>query len=114
MMLILLQALQRFFASLVQSANTSFDALLESLISAAKPSHSGSLAKQALSSIAKCVAVLCLAAGDQKCASTIEMLKVILKDDNTTNSVSPVPERICLLIFICAMSLPFDVILSVF
>jgi cullin-associated NEDD8-dissociated protein 1 len=55
-------------------------ALLESLISAAKPSHSGSLAKQALSSIAKCVVVLCLAAGDQKCASTIEMLKGILKD----------------------------------
>lgn len=91
-----LQALQRFFASLVQSANTSFDALLESLISAAKPSHSGSLAKQALSSIAKCVAVLCLAAGDQKCASTIEMLKGILKDDSTTNSAKQHMALLCL------------------
>jgi hypothetical protein len=62
--------------------------LLDSLISAAKPSQSGGLAKQALSSIAQCVAVLCLAAGDQKCASTIEMLKVILKDDSPANSVS--------------------------
>jgi hypothetical protein len=41
-----------------------------------------------LSSIAQCVAVLCLAAGDQKCASTIEMLKGILKDDSSANSVS--------------------------
>ncbi|AQK60429.1 Cullin-associated NEDD8-dissociated protein 1 [Zea mays] len=82
--------------ALVQSANTSFDALLESLISAAKPSHSGSLAKQALSSIAKCVAVLCLAAGDQKCASTIEMLKGILKDDSTTNSAKQHMALLCL------------------
>uniref|UniRef100_A0A804P457 Cullin-associated NEDD8-dissociated protein 1 n=1 Tax=Zea mays TaxID=4577 RepID=A0A804P457_MAIZE len=70
-----LQALQRFFASLVQSANTSFDALLESLISAAKPSHS---------------------AGDQKCASTIEMLKGILKDDSTTNSAKQHMALLCL------------------
>jgi len=61
---------------------------LDSLISAAKPSQSGGIAKQALSSIAKCVAVLCLAAGDQKCAATIEMLKGILKDDSAYNSVS--------------------------
>ncbi|WVZ77753.1 hypothetical protein U9M48_025580 [Paspalum notatum var. saurae] len=91
-----LQALQKFFASLVQSANTSFDALLDSLISAAKPSQSGSLAKQALSSIAKCVAVLCLAAGDQKCASTIEMLKGILKDDSATNSAKQHMALLCL------------------
>jgi cullin-associated NEDD8-dissociated protein 1 len=84
----MLQALQKFFASMVQSANTGFDALLDSLIGAARPSQSGGLAKQALSSIAKCVAVLCLAAGDQKCVSTIEMLKGILKDDSVTNSVS--------------------------
>uniref|UniRef100_A0A804P458 Cullin-associated NEDD8-dissociated protein 1 n=1 Tax=Zea mays TaxID=4577 RepID=A0A804P458_MAIZE len=71
-----LQALQRFFASLVQSANTSFDALLESLISAAKPSHSGT--------------------GDQKCASTIEMLKGILKDDSTTNSAKQHMALLCL------------------
>ncbi|TVU32710.1 hypothetical protein EJB05_24458 [Eragrostis curvula] len=91
-----LQALQKFFASLVQSANTSFDALLDSLISAAKPSQSGGLAKQALSSIAKCVAVLCLAAGDQKCASTIEMLKGILKDDSATNSAKQHMALLCL------------------
>ncbi|RZR78722.1 hypothetical protein BHM03_00004156 [Ensete ventricosum] len=83
----MLQALQRFFASLVHSANTSFDALLDSLLSSAKPSpQSGGLAKQALYSIAQCVAVLCLAAGDQKCASTVEMLKGILKDDSSMNS----------------------------
>ncbi|GJN19078.1 hypothetical protein PR202_gb06315 [Eleusine coracana subsp. coracana] len=91
-----LQALQKFFASLVQSANTSFDALLDSLICAAKPSQSGGLAKQALSSIAKCVAVLCLAAGDQKCASTIEMLKGILKDDSATNSAKQHMALLCL------------------
>ncbi|KAI4970872.1 hypothetical protein ZWY2020_001786 [Hordeum vulgare] len=81
------QALQKFFASLVQSANTSFETLLDSLISTAKPSQSGGLSKQALSSIAQCVAVLCLAAGDQKCASTVEMLKGILNDDSSTNSL---------------------------
>uniref|UniRef100_A0A0E0NAD3 Cullin-associated NEDD8-dissociated protein 1 n=1 Tax=Oryza rufipogon TaxID=4529 RepID=A0A0E0NAD3_ORYRU len=91
-----LQALQRFFASLVQSANTSFDTLLDSLISTAKPSQSGGLAKQALSSIAQCVAVLCLAAGDQKCASTIEMLKGILKDDSATNSAKQHMALLCL------------------
>lgn len=84
----MLQALQKFFASLVHSANTSFDALLDSLLSSTKPSpQSGGLAKQALFSIARCVAVLCLAAGDTKCASTVEMLKGILKDDSTANSV---------------------------
>lgn len=82
-----LQALQKFFASLVHSANTSFDTLLDSLLSSAKPSpQSGGLAKQALFSIAQCVAVLCLAAGDIKCASTVDMLKGILNDDSTTNS----------------------------
>ncbi|KAG2704350.1 hypothetical protein I3843_05G001300 [Carya illinoinensis] len=82
-----LLALQNFFAALVNSANTSFDALLDSLLSSAKPSpQSGGVAKQALYSIAQCVAVLCLAAGDQKCLSTVEMLTEILKDDSSTNS----------------------------
>ncbi|XP_022723263.1 cullin-associated NEDD8-dissociated protein 1-like isoform X1 [Durio zibethinus] len=82
-----LLALQNFFAGLVYSANTSFDALLESLLSSAKPSpQSGGVAKQALYSIAQCVAVLCLTAGDQKCSSTVKMLTGILKDDGTTNS----------------------------
>jgi cullin-associated NEDD8-dissociated protein 1 len=93
--LFLSQALQKFFASLVQSANTSFETLLDSLISTAKPSQSGGLSKQALSSIAQCVAVLCLAAGDQKCASTIEMLKGILKDDSSANSVSIFMDVLC-------------------
>lgn len=84
-----LQALQSFFAAMVYSANTSFDALLDSLLSCAKPSpQSGGVAKQALFSIAQCVAVLCLAAGDQKYSSTVRMLTEILKDDSSTNSVS--------------------------
>lgn len=84
-----MQALQNFFAALVYSANTSFDSLLESLLACAKPSpQSGGIAKQALHSIAQCVAVLCLAAGDQKCTSTVKMLTDILKDDSSPNSVS--------------------------
>lgn len=71
------------------SENTSFDALLDSLLSCAKPSpQSGGVAKQALFSIAQCVAVLCLSAGDQKYSSTVKMLTEILKDDSSTNSVS--------------------------
>ncbi|KAH9684486.1 Cullin-associated NEDD8-dissociated protein 1 [Citrus sinensis] len=82
-----LVALQSFFAALVYSANTSFDTLLDSLLSSAKPSpQSGGVAKQAMYSIAQCVAVLCLAAGDQKCSSTVKMLTDILKDDSSTNS----------------------------
>ncbi|KAF2294079.1 hypothetical protein GH714_007350 [Hevea brasiliensis] len=83
-----LLALQNFFAALVYSANTSFDALLDCLLASAKPSpQSGGVAKQALYSIAQCVAVLCLAAGDQKCSSTVKMLTEILKDDSSANSV---------------------------
>ncbi|GKA45819.1 polyubiquitin 11 [Tanacetum coccineum] len=82
------KALQNFFASLVYSANTSFDALLESLLSTAKPSpQSGVIAKQDLFSIAQCVAVLCLAAGDHKSSSTVKMLTEILKVDSSTNSM---------------------------
>ncbi|XP_006836907.2 cullin-associated NEDD8-dissociated protein 1 isoform X1 [Amborella trichopoda] len=92
-----LQALQSFFAALVHSANTSFDVLLDSLLFSAKPSpQSGGLAKQALYSIAQCVAVLCLAAGDNKCASTVEMLTSILKDDNNTNSAKQHLALLCL------------------
>ncbi|WRX27438.1 TATA-binding protein interacting (TIP20) - like 2 [Theobroma cacao] len=92
-----LLALQNFFAALVYSANTSFDALLESLLSSAKPSpQSGGVAKQALYSIAQCVAVLCLAAGDQKCSSTVKMLTDILKDDSTTNSAKQHLALLCL------------------
>ncbi|PIA55279.1 hypothetical protein AQUCO_00800179v1 [Aquilegia coerulea] len=92
-----LLALQNFFAALVHSANTSFDDLLDSLLSSAKPSpQSGGLAKQALYSVAQCVAVLCLAAGDQKCASTVEMLTSILKDDSTTNSAKQHLSLLCL------------------
>ncbi|CAH1444109.1 unnamed protein product [Lactuca virosa] len=92
-----LSALQNFFATLVYSANTSFDALLESLLSTAKPSpQSGGIAKQALFSIAQCVAVLCLAAGDHKCSSTVKMLTDILKDDSTTNSAKQHLALLCL------------------
>ncbi|KAL7582719.1 hypothetical protein Lser_V15G44756 [Lactuca serriola] len=92
-----LSALQNFFATLVYSANTSFDALLESLLSTAKPSpQSGGIAKQALFSIAQCVAVLCLAAGDHKCSSTVKMLTDILKDDSTSNSAKQHLALLCL------------------
>lgn len=85
-----MQALQNFFAALVYSANTSFDTLLDSLLSTAKPSpQSGGVTKQALFSIGQCVAVLCLAAGDRKCSSTVNMLTDSLKDDSSTNSVGP-------------------------
>ncbi|KAJ8618736.1 hypothetical protein MRB53_014922 [Persea americana] len=90
-----LQALQSFFAALVLSANTSFDALLEPLLSTAKP-YPQSLAKQALHSVAQCVAVLCLAAGDKKCASTVEMLTNILKADSSTNSAKQHLALLCL------------------
>jgi len=83
------QALQGFFEALVYHANTSFYTLLDSLLSCAKPSpQSGGVPKQALYSIAQCVAVLCLAAGDKNCSSTVKMLIEILKDDSGTNSVS--------------------------
>ncbi|KAK1434531.1 hypothetical protein QVD17_00278 [Tagetes erecta] len=92
-----LLALQNFFATLVYSANTSFDALLESLLSTAKPSpQGGGIAKQALFSIAQCVAVLCLAAGDPKCSSTVKMLTEILKDDSSSNSAKQHLALLCL------------------
>ncbi|KAK1276188.1 Cullin-associated NEDD8-dissociated protein 1 [Acorus gramineus] len=92
-----LLALQRFFAALVHSANTSFDALLDSLLSTAKPSpQTGGLAKQALYSVAQCVAVLCLAAGDQKCGSTVEMLMSILKDGGVANTAKQHLSLLCL------------------
>ncbi|XAR49295.1 hypothetical protein NMG60_11032451 [Bertholletia excelsa] len=92
-----LLALRSFFAGLVYSANTSFDALLDSLLSTAKPTpQSGGVAKQALFSIAQCVAVLCLAAGDQKCSSTVKMLTDILKDDSSANSAKQHLALLCL------------------
>ncbi|KAG0449136.1 hypothetical protein HPP92_027467, partial [Vanilla planifolia] len=92
-----LQVLQKFFASLVHSANTSFDVLLDSLLSSARPSQQyGGLSKQAIYSIAQCVAELCLAAGDKKCACTVEMLKGILKDDGNVNSAKKHLALLCL------------------
>ncbi|XP_057785394.1 cullin-associated NEDD8-dissociated protein 1 [Salvia miltiorrhiza] len=92
-----LLALQNFFTALVYSANTSFDVLLDSLLSAAKPSaQTGAVAKQALFSIAQCVAVLCLAAGDKKCSSTVNMLTDILKADSSTNSAKQHLSLLCL------------------
>uniref|UniRef100_A0A7N0ZXV2 Cullin-associated NEDD8-dissociated protein 1 n=1 Tax=Kalanchoe fedtschenkoi TaxID=63787 RepID=A0A7N0ZXV2_KALFE len=90
-----LMALQNFFTGLVYSGNISFDTLLESLISSVKV-PSGGVAKQALFSIAQCIAVLCLAAGDEKCSSTVKMLLDILKlKDNT--STTPVKQHLALL-----------------
>ncbi|KAJ6327874.1 hypothetical protein OIU78_014688 [Salix suchowensis] len=92
-----LLALRNFFAALVYSANTSFDSLLDSLLSSAKPSpQSGGVAKQALHSIAQCVAVLCLAAGDKKCSSTVDMLTDILEDDSSANSAKQHLALLCL------------------
>ncbi|KAJ7002205.1 hypothetical protein NC653_012304 [Populus alba x Populus x berolinensis] len=92
-----LLALRNFFAALVYSANTSFDTLLDSLLSSAKPApQSGGVAKKALHSIAQCVAVLCLAAGDLKCSSTVDMLTEILKDDSSTNSAKQHLALLCL------------------
>lgn len=92
-----LVALQNLFAGLVQSANTSFESLLDSLLSSAKPSpQSGGAAKQALHSIAQCVAVLCLAAGDKKCSSTVSMLTDVLRVDSNTNSAKQHLALLCL------------------
>lgn len=87
--LFLLQELQSFFSALIHYADTSFDDLLGSLISTYPPSFKSvdSFAKQALFSTAQCVAVLCLAAGDQKCSSTVKMLAAMLKADSTAYSV---------------------------
>ncbi|XP_042009937.1 cullin-associated NEDD8-dissociated protein 1-like isoform X1 [Salvia splendens] len=92
-----LLALRNFFTALVYSANTSFGVLLDSLLSAAKPSaQTGAVAKQALFSIAQCVAVLCLSAGDKKCSSTVNMLTDILKADSSTNSAKQHLSLLCL------------------
>ncbi|KAG5248419.1 cullin-associated NEDD8-dissociated protein [Salix suchowensis] len=73
-----LLALRNFFAALVYSANTR------------------GVAKQALHSIAQCVAVLCLAAGDKKCSSTVDMLTDILEDDSSANSSKQHLALLCL------------------
>ncbi|KAL6585825.1 Cullin-associated NEDD8-dissociated protein 1 [Orobanche minor] len=83
-----LQALQEFFAVLVRSANTIFDELLETLVSTAKTSpEAGGAAAKDLFSVATCIAVLCLAAGHEKCWSTVDMLANILKDDSNVNVI---------------------------
>lgn len=65
------QILQAFFAALVQSANTSFDTLLEALLSTARSASPGGRAsKQAFHFTAQCAAVLCLAAGEAMCSKT--------------------------------------------
>ncbi|KAL8156094.1 hypothetical protein AgCh_001253 [Apium graveolens] len=90
--------LQSFFAALIHSAVTSFDDLLGPLISTDIPSvkSGGSFAKQALFSTAQCVAVLCIAAGDQKCSSTVAMLAAMLKADSTAYSENQLLSLLCL------------------
>ncbi len=83
--------LQGFFAALVQSANTSFKTLLESLLSTARSAVApgGPVSKQAFYSIAQCVvAVLCLPAGDTECSSTMAMLVTTLRTSNGTDAVN--------------------------
>ncbi len=82
--------LQGFFAELVQSANTSFKTLLESLISTTRSAVApgGPVSKQAFYSIAQCVAVLCLADGDAECSSTVAMLVTTLRTSNGTDAVN--------------------------
>ncbi|KAG0496791.1 hypothetical protein HPP92_001482 [Vanilla planifolia] len=81
----------------LQVCDFSFDVLLDSLLSSARPSQQyGGLSKQAIYSIAQCVAELCLAAGDKKCACTVEMLKGILKDDGNVNSAKKHLALLCL------------------
>ncbi|CAM6021255.1 unnamed protein product [Sphagnum balticum] len=81
--------LQGFFAALVQSANTSFKTLLESLLSTARSAVAPGrpVSKQAFYSIAQCVvAVLCLAAGDAECSSTMAMLVTTLRTSYGTDA----------------------------
>eukprot|EP00246_Nothoceros_aenigmaticus_P008850 TRINITY_DN2398_c0_g2_i1.p1 TRINITY_DN2398_c0_g2~~TRINITY_DN2398_c0_g2_i1.p1 ORF type:complete len:1034 (-),score=241.13 TRINITY_DN2398_c0_g2_i1:61-2811(-) len=85
-----LQALQAFFAASVRSANTSFNALLDALLSTARGPGGGvggPASKQAFYSIAQCAAVLCLAAGDAKCSTTVAMLISTLKEGNGSDSL---------------------------
>lgn len=85
----LLQTLQAFFAALVQSANTSFETLLEALLSTSRSaSPGGPASKQAFHSTAQCAAVLCLAAGEAKCSQTVGMLITTLRTSNGTDAVS--------------------------
>ncbi|KAG0632469.1 hypothetical protein M758_1G330700 [Ceratodon purpureus] len=82
-----LQTLQAFFAALVQSANTSFDTLLEALLSTARSaSPGGPASKQAFHSTAQCAAVLCLAAGEAMCSQTVSMLVTTLRTSNGTDA----------------------------
>lgn len=86
----------------MNSGNNSFDSLLDSLILSVKV-QSGGVAKQALFSIAQCIAALCLAAGDAKCSSTVRMLLDILKlkDITSLNSVSHIHHFPFLLMHVC-------------
>ncbi|MCO5610009.1 hypothetical protein L7F22_064244 [Adiantum nelumboides] len=80
-----LQALQNFFAALVRSSHTSFDSLFKALIEASKTSAAGGgpAGKQAYYSIAQCAAVVCLAAGDPNCSSTVaRLIDMLLKGTN--------------------------------
>ncbi|KAH9575070.1 hypothetical protein CY35_01G092900 [Sphagnum magellanicum] len=83
-----LQTLQGFFAALVQSENTSFETLLDALLDTARSAVApgGPASKQAFYSIAQCAAVLCLAAGDAKCSSTVAMLITTLRTSNGTDA----------------------------
>lgn len=73
----------------MQSANTSFDTLLEALLSTARSaSPGGPASKQAFHSTAQCAAVLCLAAGEAQCTQTVSMLVSTLRNSGGTDAVS--------------------------
>eukprot|EP00271_Cylindrocystis_brebissonii_P014460 TRINITY_DN35802_c0_g1_i1.p1 TRINITY_DN35802_c0_g1~~TRINITY_DN35802_c0_g1_i1.p1 ORF type:complete len:1264 (+),score=289.80 TRINITY_DN35802_c0_g1_i1:458-3793(+) len=93
-----LLTLQRFFESLLRSTTASFDSLLEALLATAKGGEKGGngavaassstsmaiggavgMSKQAYYSVAQCVAVLCVVAGDAKCIATVSRLIANLK-----------------------------------
>lgn len=104
------QTLQAFFAALVQSANTSFDTLLEALLSTARSaSPGGPASKQAFHSTAQCAAVLCLAAGEAMCSQTVSMLVNILRTSNGTDAVSHKPPH---LVFDAQMMLLASILLN--
>eukprot|EP00898_Chlorokybus_atmophyticus_P001722 jgi/Chlat1/2550/Chrsp175S02405 len=93
-----LQSLQAFFASLVytNTPSATYEDLLNALLAAgtvaagpvgaAASAASSPTNRQAFHSVAQCVAVLCLAAGDSKCVSTADMLVGNLQNASTEDS----------------------------
>lgn len=80
------QMLQHFFVEQVRLANTGFAALLESILACGRAATispgttaSSAVNRAALSSIAQCAAVLCVAAGPEQCSQTVARFYAALK-----------------------------------